>query len=136
VTNAFRRLSRSSTDSSTSRPMSCENSSTGSLNSDSAHSSECPTSFSPMFRHSKSEDLPHDTTRPHELYPRDSKRYLSCIESGTPREPLKTSFRELAILPTQRVTRYVLLFRGRVRSSCLGISLILSLINRSARQYS
>lgn len=114
VTNVFRRLSRSSMGSTSSRPMSSDNSSTGSLISDSIHSSECHTSQSPLSRDCNSEDLPCKTTHQHELYPRDSTRYLSCIESSRPREPLKiTSFRELAILPTQRVTRYALLFRGR-----------------------
>ena len=112
VTNAFRRLSKGSTSSVPSRPMSGENSSTGSLISDSAHSAECP-SLPPVFQHSNSEELPCDTTHRRKSFPRDSRRYLSCIESSRPREPLKTSsFRELAILPTQRVTRYVLLFRG------------------------
>ena len=112
VTNVFRRLSKGSTSSAPSRPMSSENSSTGSLISDSAHSAECPSS-PPVFQHSNSEELPCGTTRRHESYPCDSRRYLSCIESSRPREPSKTSsFRELAILPTQRVTRYVLLFRG------------------------
>jgi len=112
VTNVFRRLSRGSTSSTPTRPMSSENSSFGSLISDSAHSSECHTSSAPLFRDCNSEDLLCRTTHQHELYPRDSKRYLSCIESSRPRESLKiSSFRELAILPTQRVTRYVLLFR-------------------------
>jgi hypothetical protein len=109
VVNVFRRLSWSSTDSTPSRPMSSGNSSTGSLISNSTHSSECHTSSPSSFRDCNSEDLPCKPT-----YPRDSRRYLSCIESSRPREPSKiSSFRELAILPTQRVTRYVLLFRGR-----------------------
>lgn len=119
VTSVFRRLSRGSTDSSISRPMNGENSSTGSLISDSVHSSECHGSSPPVFRHSNSEELPRDITRQHELYPHDSRRYLSCIESSGPRQPLKISYRELAILPIQRVTRYVLLFRGMVRCTCL-----------------
>ena len=113
VTNVFRRLSRSSTASSSSRPMSSEYSSTVSLVSDSAHSSECHTSSPSSFQNCNPEDLPCKTTRQQESYPRDSRRYLSCIESSRPKEPSKmSSFRELAILPTQRVTRYVLLFRG------------------------
>lgn len=120
VTKVFRRLSRGSTPS---RPMSGDNSSTGSLISDSAHSPERHTSPPPKsnttgspppeLRHSNSEELPCDATRQHELYPYDSRRYLSCIEANRSREPLKiSSFRELAILPTQRIVRYVLLFRG------------------------
>jgi len=112
VTNVFRRLSGSSTGSTPSRPMNNQNSSTGSLISASAHSSECRASSLPLFRDCDSEDLPCKRTHQRELYPRDSRRYLSCIESIRPREPSKaSSFRELAILPTQRVTRYVLLFR-------------------------
>jgi hypothetical protein len=114
VTNVFRRLSWGSTSSTSSRPMSGENSSTGSLASDSAQSSECHTASAPVSPHSNYEVLPCKTTRQHELFTRDSRRYLSCIESSRPKESLKiSSFRELAILPTQRVTRYVLLFRGR-----------------------
>ena len=113
VTKVFRRLSRGSTSSAPSRPMSGENLSTGSLVSDSAHCSECHASSSPAFRHCNSEELPC-ATRQQESYPRDSRRYLSCIESNRSGVPLKiASFRELAILPTQRVTRYVLLFRGK-----------------------
>ena len=111
VTNVFRRLSRSSTG--PSRPMSSQNSSTGSLISNSTHSSECHTSSPPSLRDCNLEDLPCKLARQRESHPRDPKRYLSCTESSRPREPLKvSSFRELAILPTQRVTRYVLLFRG------------------------
>ena len=121
VTKVFRRLSRGSTPS---RPMSGDNSSTVSLISDSEVSSECHASSPPLesdatgsppptFRHFNSEELPCDTTLQHELYPRDSRRYLSCIEANRSREPSRIfSFRDLAILPTQRVMRYVLLFRG------------------------
>lgn len=121
VTKVFRRLSRGST---SSRPMSGENSSAGSLISDSTHSSECHASSPPpkpntagspppVFWHSNSEELPCDITRQRELHPRDSRRYLRCIETNRSREPSRIcSFRELAILPTQRVMRYVLLFRG------------------------
>lgn len=112
VTNVFRKLSWGSTSSTPSRPMSCENSSTGSLISNSPHTSECHSSSPLVFRHSNSEERSCSTAHERELYPRDSRRYLSCIESSRPKKPLKiSSFRELAILPTQRVTRYVLLFR-------------------------
>lgn len=119
VTKVFRRLSRGSTPS---RPMSGDNSSTEI--SDSVHSSEChtsspppksnaATSLPPAFRHYNSEEIPCDKTCQRELYPPDSRRYLSCIEANEPRKPSRiSSFRELAILPTQRVMRYVLLFRG------------------------
>jgi len=120
VTKVFRRLSKGSA---SSRLTSGDNSSTGSLISDSANSSEyhasppppkTSTARSPLpvFRHSNSEELPCDTTHQREAYPRASRRYLSCIEANRSREPSRIrSFRELAILPTQRVMRYSLLFR-------------------------
>lgn len=145
VTKVFRRLSRGST---SSRPMSGDNVSTGSLISDSAHSSECHTSspppksdisgsLSPVFRHSNSEELPCDTTRQHELCPRDSRRYLSCIEANRSREPSRIcSFRELAILPTQRVMRYALLFRGTGSlPTCVDMLVTFTIVYRSARKH-
>lgn len=145
VTKVFRRLSRGST---TSQSTSRGNSSTVSLISDSAHSSECHTSSPPLksdtsgslpllFRHFNSEELPCDTTRQHELYPRDSRRYLSCIEANRSREPSRIcSFRELAILPTQRVMRYALLFRGTDSLPKRADMLVtLKIVDRSSRQH-
>jgi len=118
VAKVFRRLSKGSA---SSRLTSGDNLSTGSLISDSVNSSEYHTSPPkastarsplPVFRHSNSEELPYDTTHQREVYPHASRRYLSCIEANRSREPSRTrSFRELAILPTQRVMRYSLLFR-------------------------
>lgn len=121
MTKVFRRLSWGS---SSSRSTSRNSSSTGSLISDSTHSSDCYTSSplsrsntlgSPLsaFRHSKSEELPCDAHRQNDLYPHDSRWYLSRLDVNRSREPSRiSSFRDLAILPTQRVMRYVLLFRG------------------------
>jgi hypothetical protein len=121
MTKVFRRLSWGS---SSSRSTSRNNSSTGSPISDSTHSSDYCTSShlsrsntigSPLsaFQHSKSEELPCDAHRQNNLYPHDSRQYLSRLEVNRSREPSRiSSFRDLAILPTQRVMRYVLLFRG------------------------
>ena len=131
VTKAFRRLSRGSPPS---RPMSGDNSSTSSLISDSAQSSDHHASPPPSksdlvespvlaLRHFNSEEFPYDTSRQRDLYAHDSRRYLSCLEADGPREtPRIWSFQDLAILPTQRVMRYVLLFRGtRSLSNCVRI---------------
>ena len=145
VTKVFRRLSRGSA---SSRSMNGDNSSTWSLTSDSANSSEYHTSPPPpkastarsphpVFWHSNSEELPCDTTPQREVYPRASRRYLSCIEANRSREPSRThSFRELAILPTQRVMRYSLLFRGMDSlSSCVDEPVTLWIADRSSRQH-
>lgn len=145
VTKVFRRLSKGSA---SSRSISGDNSSTWSLTSDSANSSEYHTSPLPpkastarsplhAFRHSNSEELPCDATRQREVYPRASRRYLSCIEANRSREPSRTrSFRELAILPTQRVMRYSLLFRGmHSLSGRVDVPVTLWIADRSSRQH-
>ena len=140
VAKVFRRLSRGSTPS---RPMSGDNSSTGSLISDSVHSSDNHTSSpssesnpveSPVlaFRYFNPEELPWDTSHQPDLYPHDSRRYVSSLEVNGSREPSRVcSFRDLAILPTQRVVRYVLLFRGTDSLSArVPIVVVLSAVHR------
>ena len=121
VSRVFRRLRRGSTPS---QPMCRDNSSAGSLMTDSTHSSDQHISPPPsvpipagppahVFRRTGPEDLTYTTSHRRNLYPHDSRRYLSCLEANGSREPSRTrSFQDLAILPTQRVMRYVLLFRG------------------------
>jgi len=123
VSRVFRRLRRGS-EPTPSQTMCGDNSSVGSLMTDSTHSSDQHISPPPsvsnpagspahVFRHSSPEELPYATSHRHSLYPHESRRYLSCLEANGSREPLRThSFQDLAILPTQRVMRYVLLFRG------------------------
>lgn len=142
VTKAFRRLSLSR-GSTPSRPMGGDNSSTSSLMSDTVHSSDYHTSSPPSklnsdgppvltLRHLNSGEFPDDTDRQRDLYPHDSRRYLSCLEANGSREPSRIrSFRDLAILPTQRVVRYVLLFRGTgLLSNCVHVPLVLSIVDR------
>jgi hypothetical protein len=145
VAKVFRRLSRGSTPS---RSLSGDNSSTGSLTSDSAHSSECHTSSPPP----KSEWLDHcplysdiPTRRSSLVIQPTNMNYTPATRDGTcralkqigPREPSRIcSFRELAILPTQRVMRYVLLFRGTVSLPNSVDMLVTSTISdRSSRQH-
>ena len=146
VSRVFRRLGRGSM-STPSQPMSGDNSSAGSLVTDSTHSSEQhipppPSISNPagspahVFRHSNPGEFPYATSHRHNLYPHDSRRYLSCLEANGSREPSRThSFQDLAILPTQRVMRYVLLFRGGDSlSNCTRVP-ILSIVSRSSRRH-
>ena len=127
VNRVLRRLGRGATPS---RSMYGDNSSTGSLMSDSTHSSDQlispppyvsnpPGSSAHISRHAGSEEPPYATGYRRNSYPHDSRRYLSYLEANRPREPSRAhSYRDLAILPTQRVMRYVLLFRGEDSFHC------------------
>ena len=123
--------------------MSGDNSSAGSLMTDSTRSSDQrisppPTRSIPagspahVFRHTISEELPYTTSHRRNLYPHDSRRYLSCLGANGSREPPRAhSFQDLAILPTQRVMRYVLLFRGEGSlSDCTRVPVISSIVSR------
>ena len=145
VSRVFRRLGRGSLPS---QPMYGDDSSAGSLMSDSAHSSDQLISPPPYIsnpagssahvsRHVSSGQVSYAASRRSNSFSHDSRRYLSYLEANRSGEPSRArSYRDLAILPTQRVMRYVLLFRGvdsLSNFSCIPI--FSSIVSRPSRRH-